>query len=58
MTQRETYNLIQGLKRLGANCDQIVTFIEYMDTSDPKLLDKIPNIKNTNSDTKELVSVT
>lgn len=49
VNQRETYNLIQGLKKLGADDSQIVTFIEYVETSDPKLLDKIPDIRKSNS---------
>lgn len=56
ITSKEAFNIIQGLKKLGANDSQIVTFIEFIETSDPKLLDKIPNI-STNND-KELVSVT
>ena len=56
MTSKETFNIIQGLKKLGANDSQIVTFIEFIETSDPKLLDKIPNISTNNS--KDLVSVT
>lgn len=46
MTSKEAFNIIQGLKKLGANDSQIVAFIEYIETSDPKLLDKIPNICN------------
>lgn len=49
VNQREAYNLIQGLKKLGADDSQIVTFIEYVETSDPKLLDKIPDIRKSNS---------
>lgn len=49
VNQREAYNLIQGLKKLGADDSQIVTFIEYIETSDPKLLDKIPDIRNSSS---------
>ncbi len=45
MTSKEAFNIIQGLRKLGANDSLIVTFIEYIETSDPKLLDKIPNIK-------------
>lgn len=57
MTNKEAFNIIQGLKKLGANDSQIVTFIEYIETSDPKLLDKIPNISQTDgSNAKELVS--
>lgn len=61
MNQREAYNIIQGLKKLGANDSQIITFIEYIETSDPQLLDKIPNI-NANAgnaaNTKGSVSAT
>lgn len=40
---------------MGATDSQIVTFIEFVETSDPKLLDKIPNISN-NGNSKESVS--
>lgn len=55
VNQKEAYNIIQGLKKLGATDSQIVTFIEFIETSDPKLLEKIPNI-SINDNTKELVS--
>lgn len=58
MTNKEAFNIIQGLKKLGANDSQIVTFIEYIETSDPKLLDQIPNITNTDDNAKELASIT
>lgn len=43
MNQKEAYNIIQALKKLGATDSQIITFIEFIETSDPKLLDKISN---------------
>ncbi|MCM1328987.1 MAG: hypothetical protein NC253_06040 [Ruminococcus sp.] len=55
MSSKEAFNIIQGLKKLGANDSQIVTFIEFIETSDPKLLDKIPNISGADSNAKELV---
>lgn len=54
-TPKEAYNIIQGLKKLGANDSQIVTFIEFIETSDPKLLEKIPNITNSDN-SKELIN--
>lgn len=57
MTDKKIFNIIQGLKKLGANDSQIVTFIEYIETSDPKLLDKIPNITNTDDNAKELAGI-
>lgn len=55
--KKEAYNIIQGLKKLGANDSQIITFIEFVETSDPKLLDKIPNISTDDND-RNLVGIT
>ncbi len=48
MTNKEAYNIIQALKKLGASDAQIIAFIEFIETSDPKILDKLENITNKN----------
>ena len=48
MTMKETVNLIHGLKKLGLTDSQIVDFIEYVDSADPNILEKLG--KNTDND--------
>lgn len=56
MTNKETFNVIQGLETLGLTDSQIVTFIKFVETSDPQMLDKLRNAVNKNDSTeKELV---
>lgn len=52
--KKEAYNIIQGLETIGLNDSQIVTFIKFVETSDPQMLDKLRNTINK-SDDKELV---
>lgn len=54
MTQKEAFNVIQGLETLGLTDSQIVTFIKFVETSDPQMLDKLRETIN-NPDNKELV---
>ena len=50
VTMKETVNLIHGLKKLGLTDSQIVDFIEYVESSDPKILEKLTkNESNSNS---------
>lgn len=58
MNQKEAFNVIQGLETLGLTDSQIVTFIKFVETSDPQMLDKLRStIKKSEkkSDDKELV---
>lgn len=43
MTMKETVNLIHGLKKLGLTDSQIVDFIEFVESADPKILEKLGN---------------
>lgn len=53
MTQKEAFNVIQGLETLGLTDSQIVTFIKFVETSDPQMLDKLRRTED-NLDKKEL----
>ncbi|MCM1024074.1 MAG: hypothetical protein NC395_08465 [Prevotella sp.] len=46
MTNKETFNVIQGLETIGLTDSQIVTFIKFVETSDPLMLDKLRNAVN------------
>ncbi len=41
MTSKETCNVIQVLKSVGLNGDQIVTAIEFIESSDIEILEKL-----------------
>lgn len=41
---KEMYNSIQGLKAFGATDEQIVKFIEFVETSDNKKLDELKEL--------------
>lgn len=42
-TNKETFNVIQALETIGLTDSQIVTFIKFVETSDPQMLDKLRN---------------
>ena len=48
MTMKETVNLIHGLKKLGLTDGQIVDFIEYVESADPEILEKLGKDVNSN----------
>lgn len=54
MTNKETFNVIQGLETIGLTDSQIVTFIKFVETSDPQMLDKLRNAINK-PDNKEIL---
>lgn len=41
MTMKETVNLIHGLKKLGLTDSQIIDFIEFVESEDPEILEKL-----------------
>ncbi len=41
MTMKETVNLIHGLQKLGLTDSQIVNFIEFVESADPEILEKL-----------------
>lgn len=49
MDTEEIVNTINALEKLGLTGDEIVTVIKFIESADPQLLEKIPNIKNGSS---------
>lgn len=49
MTMKETVNLIHGLKKIGLTDTQIVDFIEYVESADPQILEKLGEPDNNNN---------
>ncbi len=45
-------NLINGLKEIGLTDSQIVDFIEFVESSDPKILERIRKTDNNNNNDK------
>lgn len=43
ITMKETVNLIHGLKKLGLTDSQIVDLIEFVESADPKILERLGN---------------
>lgn len=41
MTMKETVNLIHGLKKLGLTDSQIVDFIEFVESANPEILERL-----------------
>ncbi len=51
MTMKETVNLIHGLKKLGLTDSQIVDFIEFVESADPEILERLG--KKTDEETHD-----
>ena len=49
MTLKETVNLIHGLKKLGIADSRILDFIEYVESADPNILEKLGMDTNNNN---------
>ncbi len=41
ITMKETVNLIHGLKKLGLTDSQILDFIEFVESADPEILERL-----------------
>ncbi len=50
MTMKETVNLIHGLKKMGLSDSQIVNLFEFIESSDPKILEKLGKPENNNDE--------
>ncbi len=50
MTMKETVNLIHGLKEIGLTDSQIIDFIEFVESSAPKILKRIKKTDNSTDD--------